>query len=66
MAVLSNVFDNSEVNRTISLSSKWRIQNQPVVLAEVFVVDSAAGVADEAVVVVGDGVVEGVKPKIRR
>lgn len=42
------------------------MQNQPVVLAEVFVVDSVAVVADEAVVVAEEGVVEGVKPKIRR
>ena len=42
------------------------MQNQPVVLAEVFVVDLVAVVADEAVVVAEEGVVEGVKPKIRR
>jgi len=46
--------------------SKWRIRNQPVVLAEVFVEDSAAVAVEEAVVEAGDGVVEGVKQRTRR
>ena len=50
----------------LSSSSKWRILNQPVVLAEVFVEDSAAVAVEEAVVEAGDGVVEGVKLRTRR
>lgn len=50
----------------LSSSSKWRIRNQPVVLAEVFVEDSAAVAVEEAVVEAGDGVVEGVKLRTRR
>lgn len=37
-----------------------------MVLAEVFVEDSAAVAVEEAVVEAGDGVVEGVKPRTRR
>ena len=69
--VLWKIFFNESIKLTVKIvefssSSKWRIRNQPVVLAEVFVEDSAAVAVEEAVVEAGDGVVEGVKPRTRR